>query len=56
MGCIKGGKDMKKISKQEQHRRYIQSLRSRGGKLIDSSTYLSPIKGGFKVSTYSKKR
>ena len=47
---------MKKLSKQEQHRRYIQSLRGKGGKLVDSSTYLSPIKGGFKVAAYSKKR
>ena len=47
---------MKKMSKQEQHRRHIQSLRSKGSKIIDNSTYLSPIKGGFKVSDYSKKR
>ena len=47
---------MSRVSKQEQHRRYLQSIKSKGSKLLDNSTYLSPIKGGFKISGYSKKR
>ena len=47
---------MKKLSKQEKYRRSIQSLRSKNCKLIDNSTYLVPIKDGFKVYDSSKKR
>ena len=41
---------MKKLSKQEKYRRYLQSLHSKNCKILDNSAYLSRIKGGFKIT------